>query len=283
MKDKRSLMTDYEKFISELELPPTQTDSPSVYAFSLHKSGSTLLFDMLTELAPHVGYTYFSLPNKLFSNGINPKAPLPGATKFFEDKGYVYGGFRNYPDSRSYVLPELSEFKKILLVRNPLDTLVSMYFSERKSHVIPKVGEYREIMLKQRESALNMTLDEFVRERYKSWITAIKSYVRILDQENLYIFRYEDIIYEKKTFLIDICRIFGWKADSNEIDRIASKYDVFPDKENEDQHIRQVHPGNHKKHLTDETRYFLEMKFSDVLEAFGYKVSPRLAHIRLTK
>ncbi|MBE9527531.1 MAG: sulfotransferase domain-containing protein [Proteobacteria bacterium] len=264
-------MGEYEKFINELELPPTQSDEPSVYAFSLHKSGSTLLYNMLAELAPYVGQPYFSIQDQFFSNGIPINQEIAGMERLFNPKGYLYGGFRFFP--KHYKIPDLNRHKKILLIRNPLDVMVSMYFSRKSSHIIPDKGKLKTRWLKMRKEALELSIDEFVRKKNQIYLNKLLSYKNMLNQENLLIFRYEDIIYSKKDFLLDILNFYGWDVDSDIVANIADKYDVFPEEEDKTGHIRQVHPNNYKKHLSKETQQFLEEKFEQILLAFGYKIN----------
>lgn len=272
-------MDESQKNINELELPDSQTDAPSVYAFSLHKAGSTLLFNMLMELAPHVGYAYFSLPDQIFINGIIPTVELSETERLFKPTGYLYGGFRFYPTT--YTLPNLNSYKKILLVRNPMDSLVSMYFSGKKSHLIPKKGRLRNILLKRREDVQSQDIEAFVRGRYQLHIQKMKRYKEILSQDNLMVYRYEDIIYDKLGFLKSICHFYEWDIGDGLLQDIVSRYDVFPETEHQDNHIRQVHPNNYKKQLSLELQHFVEEKFAPIMEDFGYKLSSKVANSAL--
>ena len=58
--------------------------------------------------------------------------------------------------------------------------------------------------------------------------------------------------------------------DSNEIKKIVSKYNIFPDTENVKEHVRQVHPGNHKKYLREETIQKLDIQFEEFYKYYGY-------------
>lgn len=265
-------MTEYEKFIQDLTLPESQSLAPSVYAFSLHKSGSTLLYNMLAELAPHAGQPYFSIQDQFFMNGIPINEKIEGVEKLFKDKGYLYGGFRFYPSS--YLLPNIMQHKKILLVRNPLDALVSMYFSRKKSHKIPEKGLLRDMWLKKRKAANEQTIDEFVFDSYSAHLNRMMSYVEILNSKNCLVFRYEDIIYEKPRFLREIVDFYAWSISDEVIQKVSENHDVIPEAEDESQHVRQVHPGNYKKHLSYESQKCLMEKFERVLSAFGYIVNP---------
>jgi len=276
-------MSDIEEFLSQLTLPASKSEAPSVYAFSLHKSGSTLLFNMLTRLAPHADLSYFSLQDQLFAEGIHHDAkktfPLPN--DLFQQKGYLFGGFRFYPDY--YDIPNSQTHKKILLVRHPLDVLVSTYFSRVYSHAIPKKGALKQLWLKKRKESSEQSLESFVIDNYKPHLKRMLSYKNMLNQPNFKLYRYEDIIYSKKDFLRDIVRFYEWNIADDVLTKIANEFDIFPSKEKKNDHVRQVHPGNYKKHLSYETISALENEFEAILYAFGYKVDPKSAFQRLNE
>jgi len=272
-------MNESQKFIDELTLPLPKSDAPSVYAFSLHKSGSTLLFNMLSELSKKLDYEYFSIQDKMFEYGIPPKESLKNTEELFSDKGYVYGGFRFFP--KNYSIGEYSKYKSILLVRNPLDALVSMYFSAKSSHKIPKSGILKNIWLKKREETQKQSIDEFVIASAEAHKERVMSYTELLGSECCRLFRYEDIIYDKAEFLRDIADHYAWDVPTNILSEIAKKHDIFPGTEKSSEHVRQVHPGNFKKNLQPETITYLQEIYKDVLEAFGYNPSAQSAFLRL--
>ncbi|MAV31485.1 MAG: hypothetical protein CL866_04610 [Cycloclasticus sp.] len=276
-------MGEYEKFVSELQLPKAANNKvPSVYAFSLHKSGSTLLFNMLADIAPHAEYTYFSIQDQMFKQGVPAMMKAPALEKIeniFDDNGYVFGGFRLYPDN--YLIPNIKTAKKILLVRNPMDALVSWYYSTIKTHEIPKLGKLKKVWERNRKNAKAQSIDEFVLQEADRHYKKFIDYLKIIEYENTRVYRYEDIIYEKENFLADICDFFEWNVGKNNIATVSKRYDVFPEKEDQDSHVRNVHPNDYKNKLSVQTQQDLEEKFVDILEAFGYKLSNSCISYRL--
>ena len=51
---------------------------------------------------------------------------------------------------------------------------------------------------------------------------------------------------------------------------IAAKHDIRPNAERPDHHIRQVVPGNFRKHLRPETIDKLNAEFSAEMQEYGY-------------
>jgi hypothetical protein len=269
----------FDEFIVKLNIPPPASDRASCFAYSLHKAGSTLLFDMLRDLAPHVGLTYFSLEDRLFALGIgHGEKPLTHGD-LFAATGYLYGGFRWFDPACK--IADFKTCKKILLVRHPLDILVSRYFSFTQSHSNPGGGNesvFADHIQKQRNLAAKLDVEQFALQIAQERLAYYLSYSPILTDKNLAIYRYEDIIYDKAEFMRQICAHLGFRVAEDVIDEIAARYDVFPQDESPGDHVRQVHPGNYRKHLSPNAIEFLLEYFDPILRAFGYKPCGIAAH-----
>ena len=76
-----------------IEVPRGGGPGPSVFSFSMAKAGSTLLYNMLSQLAPNAGLTYFSIEDYLFSHNISPvnRPGYIGDVITFRP-AYCYGG-----------------------------------------------------------------------------------------------------------------------------------------------------------------------------------------------
>jgi hypothetical protein len=59
-------------------------------------------------------------------------------------------------------------------------------------------------------------------------------------------------------------------VSETECEVIANVVGEIPTEEKPHAHVRQVKPGNHKKHLTPETIAKLDANLSDILSHFGY-------------
>src|SRR5581483_992537 len=108
--------------------------------------------------------------------------------------GNVYGGFRNYPSgfeqNRFF-----REGKKVLLVRDPRDALVSEYFSSAYSHSLPSTGGEdgaKADLLNQRRQALATPIEESVLEHAKSMRRTVAEYLPLARDPNTLVLRYED-------------------------------------------------------------------------------------------
>jgi len=83
-------------------------------------------------------------------------------------------------------------------------------------------------------------------------------------------YRYEDVIYKKEEWLTDVVAKLGVKYDHRHLVNIAQRFNVIPAVENESEHIRQVHPGDHANKLTAQTIQALNELLSDFLQYFDY-------------
>lgn len=252
-------------------LPPTESSMPSVYAFSLPKAGSVLLDSIMRALSERVGMTYVSLMGHFFKLGLSVHDIPSSASQVFVDRGYCFGGFRALP--KTFEIPNLGTRKSILLVRDPRDMLVSHYFSMRSSHPDPGKALTTSMQgLSRRDLALKLSVDEYALDYTSYYTRQLDRYIDVLEanRDNFTVFRYEDVIFNKKQWIADICKTFGWDVSAWAIGRIARKNDIVPRAEDEGRHVRQVSPGDAMRKLQPETIEKLNAVFEKHFRFFGY-------------
>jgi len=265
----------YEEFLSKegikykIKIPCNSADIDSFFVFSYHKFGSTLQDNIIKEILSIADIPYIDIDQNTFAQGVSMNSVCNDIQSIIYPIGYAYIGFR-----RLFSFPldiDLTKNKKICLVRDPKDASVSRYFSNKYSHTLPESGLFREELLTERENIKDygIEINEFVLENSKEYKENLKRYMQ-LGKKNLKIFRYEDIIYNKINWIEEICLFLELSIDLNEIKKIVSKYDIFPDTENVKEHIRQVHPGNHKKYLREETIQKLNIQYEEFYNYYGY-------------
>jgi hypothetical protein len=91
---------------------------------------------MIADFDGH-GMRLANIPDQLFAAGIHFQSVQFDFGQLFLPQGYCYGVFREiWP---AMVLnPVVRSARKIFISRNPLDALVSLYFSFKFSHLYPK-------------------------------------------------------------------------------------------------------------------------------------------------
>ena len=255
-----------------LSLPPAISSGDSVLAFSFAKAGSTLLYDILHVLSPAAGLVYFSIEDQLFAQNVSPVRRPTQIGNILNPTGYCFGGFRQFP---AFPVPILHSSRVVFLVRDPRDMITSLYFSMLRSHVVPQsetAGGAREEMLATRRQLQHTDINDYA-------IDAIRTYVRMFEgyiaqgfhwRPNVAIYRYEDVIFQKAEWIADICDWYGWSLPQETIRSVVSQVDIEPDGERPDEHVRQVTPGNHKKHLRPETIRAINQALGEYMRLFGY-------------
>jgi hypothetical protein len=249
---------------------PGESGLPSGFAFSLHKAGSTLLFNMLRGLCELVGLQYVSIMDEAFIKGFQPDDLPENTYQIFSKQGYFYGGFRFLP--KQFTIPGLEEAKKIFLIRDPRDILVSFYFSVIKSHIIPEKGKMEQAIIAARDKYTGIPIDDFVIDRSDIFLERMVNYRKLFGQYNLRIYRYEDVIYKKMQWAEDILEYFKWPVAEEKISSVVNPLDIIPENEKPDEHIRQVHPRNYLKKLKPATISILTEKFKPFLKMFSYQL-----------
>lgn len=248
----------------EVAMPESNRPQPSAYIFAFHKSGSTLIQTMLQDYCSAISVPTFSLFDAAFRQGVSTEFVQGDASDCLNRVGYIFTGFRHFPRFEF----EMKDRKAILLVRDPRDMLVSLYYSIKISHSIPS-ADVR--FKRERRDALEIDVDEFVLKRRGLFENAFREYMVALSGSDLTVYRYEDVIYSKEVWLRDLIKKLSLKEMDSEIKAAAARADIIPEAENESKHIRQVHPGNYKKKLAKKTVDILNSYFRDFMSEFGYE------------
>lgn len=245
--------------------------TPSTLAFSVAKAGSTLLFEMLRALSQTVGSAYFEPEAALFAAGRDP-LDRPVEVGFeYPATGYCFGGYRQFP---AHAIPLLEHAPTVLLVRDPRDLIVSLYFSLVGSHVLPADdAEGRNAMREVRAWASKLTLSEFLWSGILQYTRMFEGYVanRFHGRANVKVYRYEDVIYRKAEFLRDVADWFGWRPSPEAVASIAHHADIRPATEQGGAHVRQIHPGNYKAHMTPLEARQVANDLREYMSIFGYR------------
>lgn len=240
-----------------IEIPKSSEKYSSVLLFGLPKTGTTLLANIFRIACSQLEQGYVPLHGQLFKQGLGGASDeiLAPLSEIFSTQGYAYGTFRKY---YNFITPAvLKNLHKIVIVRDPKDMLVSDYFSMAYSHPVPG-GNAKNRFMKLRDSLQESDINEAVRERLPNFIERIQTFHNVLPTTNLKVYQYEDIIFEKQQWIKDMMGFCEWPLTDRHISKILESVDIFPEKEDKSNHIRQVAPGNYKKHLSEETIAYID-------------------------
>ncbi len=246
-------------------------DFPSFFLFAFPKSGSVLVNGLVRDLLTECGVPLIDLPAHLFERGILTETFQCDIANLFPLKGYCFAGFRDVPH---WLVGSdvLRRARKMVIVRDPRDMLVSLYYSVKYSHGYPafQTPQFTAVIDSQRRDA-ELGLDEFCMA-YAWSFNAIFWMLRIVlrDQDAL-VLRYEDFVYDKVQLAKDICRWCGINLPEDRIREFAAAHGAIPKGDEPHSHIRQVHPGDHRRKLRPDTITVLNASLANFLEAFSYE------------
>ncbi|MGB3401842.1 MAG: putative capsular polysaccharide synthesis family protein [Microcoleaceae cyanobacterium] len=247
---------------------PQPAAVPSFFAFGMHKSGSVMLMSIIRDICSHLEIPLIEFEKFLYKKGIEREAVSPNLSHAFPKQGYCFSSFRVFPSYLESV--DVTGLKKILLIRDPRDMIVSSYFSIKKSHPIAP-GDRGEKLDQKRKALLDTEIDDFALTQAKVIHPRMKLFQEKMSTDpNWKLFRYEDIIFNKYQWVKDILAFLEFELEDETIKAIAEKYDIVPGKENESVHIRQVTPGDHKRKLQPETIEKLNQEFDLILKEHRY-------------
>ncbi len=244
------------------------------FVLGIRKCGSSIMNSMLTDLARLNGLPFVDMGGRFFSANVAEQdwrsdpavlsALMPGT---------VYGGFRAMPMALAHS-PLYQRSPKILLVRDPRDALVSEYFSIAYSHSLPEAtgqGGAREEFLALRESALASRIEAVVIERAGVLNQAYMDYAAAAADPLTKVYRYEDVILDKRPWLRSMAAHFGWQAGSpGFVEGMMGWADKVPDKEQSHAFVRRVTPGDHREKLSAAVIAELNVALRPAMTLFGY-------------
>jgi hypothetical protein len=245
------------------------------FVLGVRKCGSSIMNSMLRDLARLNGRHFVDVAGAFFKANVivNDWRNDPASLDLLVP-GQVYGGFRAMPMVFAQS-PIFRAARKILLVRDPRDALVSEYYSTAYTHSLPAEGvgdRAREVMLKDRELALRASIDAFAVQKTKSMNRTIFEYRDVAGDPLTKVFRYEDVILNKRAWVRDIISHFGWEMLSPAaLDGMMSWADVIPEAERPTEFVRQVRPGNHREKLSPEVIAQINVGLKPCMDLFGYE------------
>jgi hypothetical protein len=244
------------------------------FVLGIRKCGSSIMNSMVTDLARLNGRHYLDIAGRFFQADVPERVwRNDKASQKLLVPGQVHGGFRAMP--LIFATHEVfTQARKILLVRDPRDALVSEYFSNAYSHALPQLdggGGATAEMLALRQDALKASIETYVLRQAEALNRTFVEYEAVLADPRLLVFRYEDVIFAKRQWVLDIAAHFGWPPPSAAtLDGMMGWADVLPDAERADQFIRKVRPGDHIDKLSPAIVERLNALMAPALGLFGY-------------
>jgi len=187
----------------------------------------------------------------------------------FRPHGYLYSTFGGLVEG----IPNINNYRTVVMIRDPRDVLVSAYYSYSKNHAIPqspkKAAEFKIL----RAKMIAQGIDEYVIEMSKNSQWRMQQYYNLQRScSAVCILRYEDMITDFSTWLDKLLTHCQWTISSILRNQLMSEAEQAGRKkpENTTSHKRQVSPGEHKRKLQYNTIKYLNKHLSKELHQFGY-------------
>ena len=245
---------------------------PTCFALGVRKSGSSIFSSIVNALALHNGQANaVDIPGEMFKAGYRYTEWNAKPLTDLVWPGNVYIGFRDAPTAL-YADPVFRKARKILMVRDPRDALVSEYFSNAYSHSLPESGAEGSILTLQRAEALQASVADYALKRAKHLDATVEKYAALLDDPEILVMHYENVILAKDAWIRAIADHFEFEIDDDLVQAILGWADVVPKAEDEKAFVRRVVPGDHRNKLTTETIAQIDGALSDIWRKLGYAI-----------
>jgi len=230
-----------------------------IQVHALHKSGSMFLHKFFKTLASLGGLNFFSIneipPTEAFANDC--------------DSDFIVAPIRWYPDAldpkRLYVF----------VVRNPLDVLVSQYYSHGWMHSLPYDNPSAMDSFKQRRKSIQkLTIDEYTLKYSTELLQRYANLLNYWDQNNVLVALYSEMVCDFKSWCHRICKglVLDETQEKTMYDmyhhEFASIMELTPNEifRGQRRHVRKMLPDDHLEKLSATTIKCLNMKFDAVLK-----------------
>ena len=228
--------------------------------YCFHKSGSMFLYRLFKKIAEDNNIDYFSVNNKPSNHTMFRK----NITK------YILCPLRGIPGNYD------PDIKYIIHIRNPLDILISQYYSFGFTHRIPDKNSINyENFIERREKIQNMTIDKYclsdeiineINYKYNhllDWVDQYKNF------KNVFISNYDDMYYNFPNWLNDIFKFMSLNTYDKTLSVFEKEFDnkhkvhCVIDIKNNKNHRRSGLSKQYLVELNQNTINLIINKFSD--------------------
>jgi len=272
----------YWRFRTEKDLLSNKRTSrsthPSILHFSLNKAATQYTKAILKRCAKanslvHAGMNEYAFHSNLpFLDGLTAEE-MRDFVHVFHKTGYLYSAFGGMIEG----IPNLTDYKVVLMVRDPRDILVSGYFSKVKTHMEPSVRSNKyETFMRERREAERLSIDKYVLATSGRLTHQMNRYDLLFAEAGVqpFITRYEDMTADFENWLAGLLGACELKVSDRLFRKIvADNAGLTPREEDASRHVRKGRPGDYSDKLQKSTIRRLNRLFAPALERYGYSTS----------
>jgi hypothetical protein len=245
-------------------------DRPSCLFFTTQKCASTYMTRCLKYLnKQHLGLYSVDLESYIW--GYTPHSVTPylqsRASDFFFHTGFFYA-----PLHRFIPLPDMRDYRVLLMLRDPRDVLVSHYYSLAYSHAAPTDETRLHAFLEHRKKTQEMSIDDHVISWSDHFFRLYDDYCRELVAPGIASYlSYEKFITDFPVWMRELGAALDIELSARDQEELwRLKGGDVPVKENKYTHVRKGTPGDYREKLKTSTQEYLTVKFRPILETLGY-------------
>ena len=239
------------------------TDKKSILFFTSHKCASTFFdkfFYLIKNCQDRLCINVDQFNTFILENKFNNSEKFLGK---FKAKGYIFGPIRTFLN-----IPDIQNYNVVLFLRDPRDVLVSDYYSMKFSHNI-----INKKFILEKKQAQNKNINEFALWKAEYYKKKYKSYLPLLELDNVEYIRYNDFIEHTQKTRNKLLKIFEIKNFNKELKDLLNEKDILPRKDNKidlHSHKKMGQLNIFKSHLNDETIKYLNDEFSEIIEKLSF-------------
>ena len=248
------------------KLPADNTDQSILY-LTVHRCASRYILSIIKRIIKETGKKHIDVGSYLWRGGKLYREP----EKVFEKHGYIFGPLYGFDEEEFFLpIPNLDDFKILLVLRDPRDVLTSYYYHHAfETYHNPAQQEH---LLTRREQTQSKSIDEWVCEKTPIFKYRYTSYLEATNNRpNVLRVRYVDMLNNFGNFLDNLIRFINVDVPKSTVEAIIKEASFSVKKEDPSSHKRQVLPGDHVRKLKRETVAFLNLEFRQILKELNYK------------
>ncbi len=241
---------------------------PSLILLSCNRAATQLVEEVLKKIYEHGGGRHIALNRYLFFFGTSDTAQFLDSecmVKKMEAKGFFFGQQGPFTEHDCF-----SDYKLVVMTRDPRDLLVSHFHSFTKAHVprnkhfVSKIAEAKEMGLQK-----YVLLDEHVIYFKRSLEQAVK----LRTQENVLFWKYEDMMENFSSFQEECQHFIHGEIDSGLSKQVSLLYKKPEGAADNTRHRRSGAWGQFKSELEPEVVDQLNEIFGGLLEELNYPLN----------
>lgn len=267
IKIRKHLKENFSKEIALLKgTHVPESSKNSIMHFTVHRSASRYVTNILKNLSKCNDITYIHLEGYYWRGGQIFTDPH----NMYKPSGYCYGPFLGLDKEELTVpIPNMDEFRVILMLRDPRDVLTSYYFHHAHD---PYFNPAQEAQIAARsKEAQSMSIDDWVKDKAPLFKSRYEEYLsKLYGKPNVLFLKYEDMIENFPDWFEKVVEFTGLTPDTDTRDLIMKTANFKVANEVKSAHKRQVAPGDHVRKLSVDTIAWLNSEFKVVLKELNY-------------